>query len=59
MEKKHASVAALPSLPDIALSTAARDATDEYIEIFHNRQRLHQALSYWNPEEFELQEAGV
>ena len=31
----------------------ARDAIAEYIERFYNRQRLHQALGYRSPEEFE------
>lgn len=35
----------------------ARYAITEYIERFYNRQRLHQALGYRSPEEFE-QRAG-
>jgi putative transposase len=31
----------------------ARYAIAEYIEVFYNRQRLHQALGYRSPEEFE------
>jgi putative transposase len=31
----------------------ARYAIAEYIEVFYNRQRLHQALDYRSPEEFE------
>jgi transposase InsO family protein len=31
----------------------ARYAIAEYIERFHNRQRLHQALGYLSPEEVE------
>lgn len=31
----------------------ARYAIAEYIEVFDNRQRLHQALGYRSPEEFE------
>lgn len=31
----------------------------EYIERFSNRQRLHQALGYRSPEEFEQQESGA
>jgi transposase InsO family protein len=27
----------------------------EYTEVFYNRQRLHQALDYRSPEEFEQQ----
>ena len=33
----------------------ARYAIAEYIEVFYNRQRLHQALDYRSPEEFEQQ----
>lgn len=29
----------------------------EYIEMFDNRKRVHQALGYRSPEEFERQEA--
>lgn len=36
----------------------ARYAIAEYIEGFYNRQRLHQALGYRSPEEFERQEAA-
>ena len=35
--------------------TEARYAIAEYIERFYNRQRLHQALGYRSPEEFEQQ----
>ena len=31
----------------------ARSAIFDYIEIFYNRQRLHQTLNYSSPEEFE------
>lgn len=33
----------------------ARYAIAEYIERFYNRERLHQALGYRSPEEFEQQ----
>ena len=36
----------------------ARYAIAEYIEVFYNRQRLHQALGYRSPEEFE-ERSGV
>lgn len=35
--------------------TEARYAIAEYIEVFYNRQRLHQTLGYCSPEEFERQ----
>jgi putative transposase len=37
----------------------ARYAIAEYIERFYNCQRLHQALAYRSPEEFERQEGGA
>jgi len=37
----------------------ARYAIAEYIEVFYNRQRLHQALDYRSPEEFERHESGA
>jgi transposase InsO family protein len=37
----------------------ARGAIAEYIEGFYNSQRLHQALGYRSPEEFERQEGGA
>jgi hypothetical protein len=38
----------------------ARYAIAEYyMEVFYNRQSLHQALSYRSPEEFERQDSGV
>ena len=36
-----------------ATRTAARSAIFEYIEVFYNRQRLHSALGYRSPEQFE------
>ena len=36
----------------------ARTAIFEYIEVFYNRQRLHQTLGYLSPAEFERR-AGV
>jgi putative transposase len=35
--------------------TEAQQAIVEYIQEFYNRQRLHQALGYRSPEEFEKQ----
>jgi len=32
---------------------AARAAIFDYIEVFYNRQRLHQTLKYQTPEQFE------
>lgn len=42
-------------LPDRPFATRpqARSATFEYIEVFYNRQRLHSALGYRSPLEFE------
>ena len=37
----------------------ARQAIVEYIEECYNPQRLHQALGYRSPEEFERQESGA
>ena len=37
----------------------ARYAIAEYIEVFYNRQRLHQALGYRSPDEFERQKSGA
>lgn len=34
-------------------------AIENYIDRFYNRQRLHQALDYRSPEEFEQQESGT
>ncbi len=37
----------------------AQVAIEDYISRFYNRQRLHQALGYRSPEEFERQESGA
>lgn len=37
----------------------AQGAIEDYIERFYNRQRLHQALGYRSPEEFEREEQGA
>lgn len=37
----------------------ARTAIFEYIEVFYNRQRLHQTLGYLSPAEFERRAAGA
>lgn len=38
---------------------AARLSVFKYIELFYNRQRLHQSLGYKSPEEFETEHAPV
>jgi putative transposase len=38
---------------DFASREEARSAIFDYIEIFYNRQRLHQALGYVSPTRFE------
>jgi putative transposase len=38
---------------DFATRAEARTAIFEYIEVFHNRQRLHSSLGYLTPVEFE------
>lgn len=42
-----------------AHQAVARYAIAEYIEVFYNQERLHQALGYRSPEEFERQESGA
>jgi len=37
----------------------AQMAIEDYIDRFYNLQRLHQALDYRSPEEFERQEQGT
>lgn len=36
-----------------ATKAQARTAIFEYIEVFYNRQRLHSALGYCSPDQFE------
>jgi putative transposase len=37
----------------IVTSPFARAAIFDYIEVFYNRQRIHQTLNYQTPEQFE------
>jgi transposase InsO family protein len=39
---------------DFATRTQARTEIFDYIEVFYNRQRLHSALGYCSPVDFEL-----
>lgn len=43
---------------DFATREEARSAIFEYIEIFYNRDRIHQSLGYLTPEEFYLRAAN-
>lgn len=43
---------------DFAHHAEARYAIADYMEVFYNQQRLHQALGYRSPEEFEQQKSG-
>jgi putative transposase len=43
---------------NLVTASPAKAAIFEYIEIFYNRQRLHQTLDYLSPAEFEHR-AGV
>lgn len=40
---------------DFTTREAARAAIFDYIEVFYNRQRRHQALGYVSPAQFEQQ----
>ena len=44
---------------DFASREAARSAIFDYIEVFYNRQRRHQALGYVSPAQYEQQKSGV
>jgi putative transposase len=45
--------AELPAGRTFATREQARLAIFEYVEVFHNRQRLHSALGYQSPVDFE------
>ena len=40
---------------DFATHATARNEIFDYIEVFYNRQRTHNALDYHSPADFELQ----
>ena len=48
--------AELTDLERFPTRQAARAAVFEFIEVFYNRKRLHSAIGYCSPEEFEQQE---
>jgi transposase InsO family protein len=43
----------LVHLQEYATRAEARRSIFEYVEVFYNRQRLHSALGYLSPEQFE------
>ncbi len=46
--------AELTDLAHFPSRSAARQAVFEFIEVFHNRQRLHSSLGYRSPVHFEV-----
>jgi transposase InsO family protein len=55
MESFYATLKGECALTQFASKAEARSAIFEYIEIWYNRQRLHSALGYRSPVEFELE----
>lgn len=54
MERWNHSLKVEPYMANASPPASAPTQVFDYIEIYHNRQRLHSTLGYVSPEEFEL-----